>query len=469
MVPPARQSTSTALNPFALVLSRRIAMAVYSGVDFFRFAAVASLKIGTNGAVVRLHIVFPDRKVMVARSAHQLAPIDSARSHSLEHTARRVPVGTFGYHGCALRPCVCVSLYVSLTVSVPLYVFSRMVFAGSRLYDQGLGRVFEARPSWKYSVPPSRLECIRALPSRSRGLSTSAGHPLNIDKTTTYYPHLREAQATAFCRVLLTGLALPVYDFTFMKIARFSTPVAVSFLGMMVGFALSQGGRAQLRSAQFVPFTAKIDEEHFETKAARDPASVTHIMVQRTSDGSEVNSTSVTAPDAQKTPGQLVQGFNVASKTRYVLEPFTHSIMTDHFSAAEIETILNSKRCPSDINKSSEHSKMLGLEVVRHREKTHFDNTGGTDSTDGWMAPELGCFTLKEIYSVSDGPWNRTTVLSLIRGEPPSSMFDIPTSYVERRPSEMSDIWKTLFGAPFLPDSGLNAYEKRYLSHQSPQ
>jgi hypothetical protein len=252
-----------------------------------------------------------------------------------------------------------------------------------------------------------------------------------------------------------------------MKMARFSAPVAVTFLGMMVGFTLSQGGRAQLRGPRFVPFTAKIDEEHFERSAATVPASVTHITVQRTSDGSEVSFTSVTTPDEQRT-GQLVQGFNVASKTQYVLEPFTHSIMTYHLSNTEVESTLNSKRCPSDINELNEHSKMFGLGVVRRREKTGVEN-GGFEIADDWMAPDLACFVLKEIYSVSDGPWNRRTVISLVRGEPPSFMLDMPANYVERSPSELSDIWKTLFGAPFLPDSSINAWEKRYLSHRSPQ
>jgi hypothetical protein len=254
----------------------------------------------------------------------------------------------------------------------------------------------------------------------------------------------------------------------FMKIARVSAPVAVTFLGMMVGSALSQSGRAQLRGHQFLPFTAKIDEEHFERSRATVPGSVTHITWQRTSDGSEVSFTSVTSPDEQRR-GQLVEGFIVASKTQYVLEPFTHSIMTYHLSGTEVEGILNSKRCPSDINELKEHSEMFGLDVVRRREKADFTNTGGFDITDDWMAPDLACFTLREIYSVSDGPWNRRTVISLVRGEPPSSMFDIPANYVERSPSELSHIWKTLFGAPFLRDGSLNAYEKRYLSHRSPQ
>jgi hypothetical protein len=241
-------------------------------------------------------------------------------------------------------------------------------------------------------------------------------------------------------------------------------PVAITFLGMTVGFALSQGGRAQVRGPLFVPFTANIDEEHFTRSAAREPASVNHIAVERTSDGSEVTSTSVTAPDAQRT-GELVEGFSVASRMHYVLEPFTRSIMTYHLSDAEVKSILDSKRCPSDINELKEHSKMFGLDVVRRREKTDFANTS-FEITDDWMAPDLACFTLKEIYSVSDGPWNRRMVISLVRGEPPQSIFNIPVDYVERSPSEISDIWKAFFGVPFLSDSSLNAYEKRYLSHR---
>jgi hypothetical protein len=233
--------------------------------------------------------------------------------------------------------------------------------------------------------------------------------------------------------------------------------------------ALSHGGRSQLRGPQFVPFTANIDEEHFDTKRAKDPSSVNHITVQRKSDGSEVNTTSVTAPDAQQSPGQLVQGFNVASKTQYMLESFTHSITTYYLSDAEVESELNSKRCPSDINKSKEHSTIFGLDVIRYRERTDFANTGGFSISDAWMARDLACFMLKEIYSESDGPWNRTSVISLAKREPSSSMFDVPANYVERTPSEFFAVWKNLFGTPFLSDSALNAWEERYSSHRSPQ
>lgn len=59
-----------------------------------------------------------------------------------------------------------------------------------------------------------------------------------------------------------------------------------------------------------------------------------------------------------------------------------------------------------------------------------------------WRAPDLNCLPLREEQSMTDSSAGKVLVMLLtasrvVQGEPPSWMFDIPTGFVERSPSEM--------------------------------
>jgi hypothetical protein len=227
-------------------------------------------------------------------------------------------------------------------------------------------------------------------------------------------------------------------------------------------FAAS-GGNAQPAAAMYVPFTAQIVEESFGNSAAVKPATVQNIVYGRQSNGSEASFTSVHSPDNQQT-AELVYILDVNSRKEIQLEPFTKSSMTFYLSEEQLTQSLDSRHCPTNFDALTEHSKILNYDVVRYRDNSGSSAESPTDDIDDeWIAPRLACFVLKDIFTVSSGPWNRRTVVSLTEGEPASSMFSIPSEYVERSPSEINTAWRTIFpGTEFLPDASVRTVEQRY-------
>jgi hypothetical protein len=233
----------------------------------------------------------------------------------------------------------------------------------------------------------------------------------------------------------------------------------VTILVALCGFITAFGEKTQLSDATYVAFTAHIVEENFASGAALQPVDVHDITFARRSDGSEVTSTSVHSPDKLQVD-RIVDILDVNSSKQIALEPFTKSSMTFYLSPKELNQTLDSRHCPANVDELGEHSKILDYDVVRDRDRWGSDSKS-TD--DEWLAPSLACFTLKEIFAVSWGGWNRRTVVSLTEGEPPSSMFDIPPEYVERSPSEMVVKWSDTFpGSKYLPDSSIRNMDQQY-------
>lgn len=245
--------------------------------------------------------------------------------------------------------------------------------------------------------------------------------------------------------------------------------VVVTILVALYGFLTAFGEKAQQSDATYVAFTAHIVEEMFASGAAVQPVDVHDITFARRSDGSEVTSTSVHSPDKLQV-GQSVGILDVHSSKEISLEPFTKSSMTFYLSPKQLNQTLDSRHCPANVDELGEHSKILDYDVVRHRFK--WDDGSGSDpespTDDEWIAPYLACFTLKEIFAVSWGAWNRSTVVSLTEGEPPTSMFDIPDGYVERSPSEMAAKWTDTFpGSKYVPDSSIRNMDQQYYRQRS--
>jgi hypothetical protein len=233
--------------------------------------------------------------------------------------------------------------------------------------------------------------------------------------------------------------------------------VGAAIAGFVCAFSLPLGGKLQRSTTTYVPFTARMVEEEFPSASAVQPGLVQNITFARRSNGSEVKSITEPSPDNLQV-GQLVSILDVSASTQITLEPFTKSIMTFFLSQKALDRAIDSNKCPTDLNDLNEHSKILGYDVVRHREKW---DVLATD--DEWIAPDLACFSLKKIFAASWGAWNRTTVVSLTEGEPPTSMFDIPAGYVERSPSGLETAWSGIFrGSQFLPDSSIRNMDQTY-------
>jgi hypothetical protein len=133
--------------------------------------------------------------------------------------------------------------------------------------------------------------------------------------------------------------------------------------------------------------------------------------------------------------------------------------MTFYLSPKHLQDALSVDKCPENLHELCEHSQLLDYDVVRY--KSEWDSKD-PDLDDEWIAPELACFAMKDIFTAGDGPWNRKTVVSLKEGEPSSSLFEIPPDFVERSPDQLNALWKSTFGAPFLPDNALANLQSQY-------
>src|SRR5580693_8166171 len=237
--------------------------------------------------------------------------------------------------------------------------------------------------------------------------------------------------------------------------------ILVALVAVACGFLLAFGRTTQALSESFVPFTAHLVEKHCATLNASQPVT-NEISVGRRRDGSEVEITSVHSPDKSQI-GLLVYILDVKSSREIQLEPFTKSIMTFYLSPSELAERLGSKRCPGSITQLTEHSKMLNYDVVRGKDEYK------KSTADKWLAPYLSCFTLKEVYSTTDGAWNEKTAVSLTEGEPQASMFEIPSDYIERSPSQIADVWTVVFPSSiWMSDQAATSFDKNYFRHMRP-
>lgn len=227
---------------------------------------------------------------------------------------------------------------------------------------------------------------------------------------------------------------------------------------------LASKGKAQSPQNTFTPFTAHVVEELFGSAATEPPTSVQYITVERKSDGSEATSTTIDSPE----PGTVGDILDVASLEHITLDSLTRSTMKFYLSAKELQDELDRRHCPDDFSAAEEHSSILGYDVVRYHAR--YGSQRRWETHDEWMAPELACFVLKGIFRTSRGAWNRTTVLSVTKGEPSSSMFTLPFSYVERSPVQLEKVYAAKYaGALWLPENSLQNLERNYETHQPNQ
>jgi hypothetical protein len=238
--------------------------------------------------------------------------------------------------------------------------------------------------------------------------------------------------------------------------------ILVALVAAACGFLLAFGRTTQTLSESFVPFSAHLVEKHYATLNALQPAATNEISVGRRRDGSEVEITSVHSPDKSQI-GSSVYILDVNSSREIQLEPFTKSIMTFYLSPSELAERLGSKRCPGTITQLTEHSNMLNYDVVRGKDEYR------KATADKWLAPSLSCFKLKEVYSTADGAWNEKIAVSLTEGEPQASMFEIPSDYIERSPSQIADVWTVVFpGSIWMSDQAATSFDKNYFRHMRP-
>jgi hypothetical protein len=241
----------------------------------------------------------------------------------------------------------------------------------------------------------------------------------------------------------------------------------VTIMAGLAGFTLTFKARTQSSQPTYVPFTAHEVKQEFASATANKPVAVEYITIARRSDGSEAKSTTVNSPD-KRTAGWVADIVDLKSLKRIAVDSLTKSTMTFYLSPTEMKQVLYSTDCPANVNTLTDHSTILGYDAVRRRIKYGSQPRYSVD--DRWIAPALACLPLKDTYVSSRGPWNLETTVSLTVGEPSSSLFAVPSGYVERTPTEVESVWSVTFpGYTWMPTSEVEGLERNYDAHRQPQ
>lgn len=249
----------------------------------------------------------------------------------------------------------------------------------------------------------------------------------------------------------------------FVEGMRLNTVIRTSAVATIVAAAsLLLASNAQSPPSAFVPFTAHVVEEHFASAAAKVPVSVDYITVERRSDGSEATSTTIDSP----VPSTLGDILDVPSRKHITLDSLADSTMTLYLSSAELRRELDRRHRQDDLAVGSEHSTILGYDVVRYQAR--YGSQRRWETHDEWMSPELAGFVLEGVFRTCGGAWNQTTVKSITTGEPSSSMFTVAPGYVERSPMQLEKVYAAEYsGAAWLPPDSLQRLERTYETHQT--
>lgn len=215
----------------------------------------------------------------------------------------------------------------------------------------------------------------------------------------------------------------------------FLTVVAVGIVGGQI--VLSQG------SDQSRPFTATIVESTF-LPGEETPRVARMKTIAVRSDGSWVEAVQTEA--SGEVQGILLRRkiTDVANRKRVVVDPLTESITTYPLShaAAQAFAIKSLHSCEANGTRLGT-DRILGFDVDIVEVQKRYDSpaVSNTRRMKSWVAPELDCFPLRrEIeMDVASKPTKKAieAVTNISMGEPDRGLFEIPSNYKERSPSEV--------------------------------
>jgi len=234
------------------------------------------------------------------------------------------------------------------------------------------------------------------------------------------------------------------------------------------GLKVGSGARSQSspRSPAFRPFLISEREIHF---SHMNVVKEVDYRTARRADGSLVTSFIIKDSDSPDgSEGNTVFIWDTPSRKNIMLEPFTKSSMTQIRSPKEMTDFLSSQKACSEAilspnaNRSTE--QLLGYAVVRVEE------TSNVIHTVSWVAPDLDCFPLGQTVALLDpkhaGLHHDVIVTKIEDGDPPSSMFTVPSDYTERSPLEIQAEYARKYGGRQFWGTTADDAERQYRQHR---
>ncbi len=219
------------------------------------------------------------------------------------------------------------------------------------------------------------------------------------------------------------------------KIQRWPLLASRRLLLLAVISSCSYFGIRKVIAADNSQYTIVMNEVTFNRDGK--PILSESVTYARRSDGSEVKMRSILKPDKS---GYAIQRkiFNLVTGEETLVDGVTNSTTTMPMPAKALETARLSRVCTNDLN--PERDQISGIDVVKVVTNIKHSTTMKIEQ---WQAPTLNCFSLSETAYTTDPGGDsfrkmKTSQASKVDlGEPNPSMFEIPTSYQERRPSDL--------------------------------
>lgn len=213
-------------------------------------------------------------------------------------------------------------------------------------------------------------------------------------------------------------------------------------LSLVVGYqAHPQAPNAPMTKVKAAvrPFTSAKEVLH-ATGTQREPL-VRRETYARRSDGSYVSYYEVASPSGEI--GWAGAIFDVRKGKAVDLEPFTKSAMTFYYSKEEMYEWLGTKEsCASDGLASGGASRQnRPADVFQGREVVQVVQQVNGQRIEKWVDPELDCYPLHKSIVLPGGGSQDHTVTQLDEGEPPDSLFEVPSGYIEASPEQVEALY----------------------------
>ncbi len=207
--------------------------------------------------------------------------------------------------------------------------------------------------------------------------------------------------------------------------------IALTLLVFIAGFFSARQVRVRSQELGRKPFTAMVVERQYDGSGRQ--IVLEEIVSAVRSDGSQVRMFHRQLPDGSWFQPKWV--LLVPAGVRISVDPATESIVTYHLPSRPAAP---SSTC--GVSPDAPRSSWLGYAVVVDDVRV---KPPEMLSDKHWLAPNLGCFPLRDEISYAPGPAGAATkmvreAVFVIPGDPSPSLFEIPASYRERSPSELA-------------------------------
>lgn len=249
--------------------------------------------------------------------------------------------------------------------------------------------------------------------------------------------------------------------------AKYRIGIIIALLAASFGAAywITEAFVLRGQQAGIRPFTATISTALYHGDSIQ-PLITRYTTVAFRSDGSEVTVRHVQAPDGNPYDERVI--LDLTSAQRVSVDPMTQSRTTYPMGPKELAHYKNLRvNCASSPGAAT--SAILGYAVVKTARSAPAAS-GKVFSTENWLAPALGCFSLSQVTVWTNAATGAATdrkvrkVLTIVEGDPSAALFTIPSDYVERSPGEVLALFASKYHKPDHPRTSA-VLDQVYQSH----